>query len=272
MEEAEEAELYMNEQYSSRQEELEKKTKKLKRLWIRYREKSDDLKDIQDEYDIERTDIIDTIRDLSHQLKVGLLKAILMEMAMAMEMAMRMGMGMGMEMEMGVGMGMGKGKSIITLACNMVQLKTALLNMHVSGEHLDLIEKNSHWDAFSDEWRIAAIEYAGNNLKRSNMIAESDDNSSVHTRRALTFKKIASGMAGKAGRVGMGMGMEMEMAMPGQRLKDDGAMEAAMANMQQRSHQNVYFSYGIETKRKTKARTKAKAKTKRSQKRAMARQ
>lgn len=70
MEEAEEAKLYMNDQYSSRQEELVSKTKKLKRLWLRYREKSEDLKDIQDEYDVERTDLIDTIRELSRQLKV----------------------------------------------------------------------------------------------------------------------------------------------------------------------------------------------------------
>lgn len=70
LEEAEEAELYMNEQYSSRQEELEKKTKKLKKLWAKYKERVEDLNDIHEEHDAEREDLLETIRDLSKQVTV----------------------------------------------------------------------------------------------------------------------------------------------------------------------------------------------------------
>ena len=79
MDEAEEAQLYLNEQYSSRQEELDNKTQKLRHLWQKFKEKQSDLRDLQDEYEGERLDLLDTIRDLTTQLK---LKTLLLSATM----------------------------------------------------------------------------------------------------------------------------------------------------------------------------------------------
>lgn len=67
---AEEAELYINEQYNSTKEELEKKNQKLRALWNKYSEKKNEIEDIQDEFEIEREDLVDTIRELDRQMRL----------------------------------------------------------------------------------------------------------------------------------------------------------------------------------------------------------
>lgn len=70
MKEAEEARVMMVEQFSSAGEELRSKTQKLKALWGMYQEKKATLIEVQDEFDLERNDLLDTIRSLDRQIKL----------------------------------------------------------------------------------------------------------------------------------------------------------------------------------------------------------
>merc|ERR1711920_579348 len=60
----------MEEQYNSLQEETEAKTKKLKKVWAKVKENQVEIKLLQDGFDKEREDLLDTIRDLTGQLKL----------------------------------------------------------------------------------------------------------------------------------------------------------------------------------------------------------
>ena len=70
MKEAEEARVMMVEQFSNAGEELRSKTQKLKALWGMYQEKKATLIEVQDEFDLERNDLLDTIRSLDRQIKL----------------------------------------------------------------------------------------------------------------------------------------------------------------------------------------------------------
>jgi len=74
--EKEEERLRLDEQYSSLQDEVEDKTNKLKKLWTKYQTATREVQDIQEEFQAEREDMLDTIRQLSRQLK---LKELLLE-------------------------------------------------------------------------------------------------------------------------------------------------------------------------------------------------
>ncbi|CAN0424386.1 unnamed protein product, partial [Ectocarpus sp. 12 AP-2014] len=49
---------------------VEVKTKKLKKLWSKYQTAHREIKDIQEEFQQERSDMLDTIRELTRQLKL----------------------------------------------------------------------------------------------------------------------------------------------------------------------------------------------------------
>ena len=68
--EKEEANLQLEEHFSSLQEEVEVKTKKLKKLWTKYQTAQREVQDIQEEFQTERSDMLDTIRQLSRTLKL----------------------------------------------------------------------------------------------------------------------------------------------------------------------------------------------------------
>jgi len=68
--EKEEEMLLKETQYSSLQDEVEVKTKKLKKLWQKYQAYKTEIKDIQESFQQEREDLVDTIRDLTRQLKL----------------------------------------------------------------------------------------------------------------------------------------------------------------------------------------------------------
>eukprot|EP00466_Bigelowiella_natans_P016051 jgi/Bigna1/74774/fgenesh1_pg.31_\ len=70
LEKAKEKELLLEEQYANRQDELKSKTEKLKELYNRYKEKQSDLKDLQDEWEVERVDLVDDIRKLDQKLRL----------------------------------------------------------------------------------------------------------------------------------------------------------------------------------------------------------
>jgi kinesin family protein 3/17 len=66
----EEANLQLEEHFSSLQEEVEVKTKKLKKLWNKYQAAIREANDLQEEFQTERTDMLDTIRQLTQTLKL----------------------------------------------------------------------------------------------------------------------------------------------------------------------------------------------------------
>jgi len=68
--EKEEANLQLEEHFSSLQEEVEVKTKKLKKLWNKYQAAAAEVTDLQEEFQSERADMLDTIRQLSRTLKL----------------------------------------------------------------------------------------------------------------------------------------------------------------------------------------------------------
>ena len=68
--EREEATMMVEEQFASLSEEVDVKTKKLKKVWQKYQQAKEEIKDMGEEFGREREDMLDTIRDLQRQLKL----------------------------------------------------------------------------------------------------------------------------------------------------------------------------------------------------------
>lgn len=66
----EEENLMKEEKYSSVQQEVEGKTRKLKKVWTSIMSSKQEIEDLQAEFQRDREDITDTIRDLTRQLKL----------------------------------------------------------------------------------------------------------------------------------------------------------------------------------------------------------
>ena len=118
MREAEEARVLMVEQFSSAGEELRAKTAKLKSLWGMYQEKKSLLVEVQDEFDVERQDLLETIRSLDRQIK----------------------------------------------------LKNLIMEEFIPPQAAMLIEAHAAYDQTNDAWIVPGVEYAGNNVQRSEMM------------------------------------------------------------------------------------------------------
>lgn len=70
LQDQEEENLNLEQQYSGLQEEVEIKTKKLKKLWSKYKSVQQEVEDVSSEFQRERSDLLDTIRELSSQIKL----------------------------------------------------------------------------------------------------------------------------------------------------------------------------------------------------------
>jgi len=66
----EETHLVLEEQYSSLQEEVDAKTRKLQKLVAKYRAATRDTQDLQAEFQREREDLLETVRQVTRQLKL----------------------------------------------------------------------------------------------------------------------------------------------------------------------------------------------------------
>jgi kinesin family member 3B len=66
----EEANLALEEEYSSLHEEVEAKTRKLKRLWAKCQAQQREARDQQEEFQREREELLETVRQLTRQLKL----------------------------------------------------------------------------------------------------------------------------------------------------------------------------------------------------------
>ena len=70
MNEQEEDKLHLEEKYSSLAEEVTSKTRKLKKVWSKYQQAKNEIKDLEHEFLDEKNDLIDSIRDLTKQMKL----------------------------------------------------------------------------------------------------------------------------------------------------------------------------------------------------------
>ena len=68
--ELEEANILIEEQYASMAEEVEVKTKKLKKVWNRYQAAKAEIRDLQEEFQEEKADILQTVRDQDRELRL----------------------------------------------------------------------------------------------------------------------------------------------------------------------------------------------------------
>jgi len=68
--ELEEMNLMQDEKFSSVQEEVEQKTKKIKKLWGKYQGTKVEITDLQEEFQRERDDLLDDIRRLTGEIKL----------------------------------------------------------------------------------------------------------------------------------------------------------------------------------------------------------
>jgi hypothetical protein len=68
--ELEEANVMIEEQYASMAEELEAKTRKLKKVWNKLQSAQSEIRDLSEEFQKEREDMLDTIRELNKTLKL----------------------------------------------------------------------------------------------------------------------------------------------------------------------------------------------------------
>jgi len=69
MNEQEEEKLYLEEKYSSLAEEVTSKTRKLKKIWSKYQQAKAEIKDLEHEALDEKNEVLDSVRDLTKQLK-----------------------------------------------------------------------------------------------------------------------------------------------------------------------------------------------------------
>ena len=70
LETTQEAQLQLEEKYSSLEEEVEVKTKKLDKLFAKLQEVKDEIIDLQDEFRVEKEDLLDIIRELTKELSL----------------------------------------------------------------------------------------------------------------------------------------------------------------------------------------------------------
>jgi len=118
MQEAEERRCQLLDQYANTSDALRDTTSKLKQLWKIYQEKKSSLAETVDEFEVERQDLLDTIRSLDRTIK----------------------------------------------------LKNLVLEEFIPTNYLDAIESQATYDPIADCWTIRGVEYAGNNIQRSEMM------------------------------------------------------------------------------------------------------
>lgn len=68
--ESEEANIQIEEEYASLQEEAAAKTRKLKKLWTLMMNAKSEVKDLQQEHQRERESLLETVRDVTRELKL----------------------------------------------------------------------------------------------------------------------------------------------------------------------------------------------------------
>jgi kinesin family protein 3/17 len=68
--EKEDSNMLLEEQFATLQDEVDDKTRKLKKLWAKHKAASTEVEDLKAEFQTEKEDMLDTIRELTRQLKM----------------------------------------------------------------------------------------------------------------------------------------------------------------------------------------------------------
>merc|ERR1719198_1996711 len=68
--EQQEEKLTLEEKYSSAEEQVQKMTAKLEKLWHRHKSTQGEMQDLQQEFQREKDDMLETIRDLTKEVKL----------------------------------------------------------------------------------------------------------------------------------------------------------------------------------------------------------
>ncbi|KAL3670400.1 hypothetical protein V7S43_004719 [Phytophthora oleae] len=68
--EKEDSNMLLEEQYATLQEAVDDKTKKLKKLWARHKAATTEIEDLKAEFQAEKEDMLDMVRELTRQLKL----------------------------------------------------------------------------------------------------------------------------------------------------------------------------------------------------------
>lgn len=181
LEAAEEAELLLEEQYANAAEESKVKSKKMKKLWVKLGEKKEDLEDLQEEFALEREDLVDTIRALDRQIK----------------------------------------------------LKHLISDTFVPPTYVEMVEQNAMWDSVNDRWLIGGLQYATNNIQRSESRNMMDPSRSQYVRY---------------------MDPTITNFDPSQSAEMEARFRAAMNTQGPTPQKDVFFSYGPSAEKKKKKR------------------
>uniref|UniRef100_A0A7S3DF42 Kinesin-like protein n=1 Tax=Palpitomonas bilix TaxID=652834 RepID=A0A7S3DF42_9EUKA len=102
------------EKFSSLQEEVEMKTKRMKRLALKCKSQKTEIRDLQEEFEREREDLLDTIRELTKELK----------------------------------------------------FQQKIQDHFIPPTEVNKIKRRAKWSEESDDWIIAKVQFAGNNVRR----------------------------------------------------------------------------------------------------------
>jgi kinesin family protein 3/17 len=70
MAEQEDEKLVLEEKYSSLNEEVTSKTRKLKKVWSKYQQAKAEIEDLGREFNDEKNELLESVRDLTKQLKL----------------------------------------------------------------------------------------------------------------------------------------------------------------------------------------------------------
>ncbi|KAG7385286.1 Kinesin-like protein kif3a [Phytophthora pseudosyringae] len=68
--EKEDSNMLLEEQYTTLQEAVDDKTRKLKKLWAKHKAATTEIEDLKAEFQAEKEDMLDTVRELTRQLKL----------------------------------------------------------------------------------------------------------------------------------------------------------------------------------------------------------
>ncbi|KAG3038510.1 hypothetical protein PC119_g2844 [Phytophthora cactorum] len=68
--EKEDSNMLLEEQYTTLQEAVDDKTRKLKKLWAKHKAATTEIEDLKVEFQAEKEDMLDTVRELTRQLKL----------------------------------------------------------------------------------------------------------------------------------------------------------------------------------------------------------
>eukprot|EP00698_Gefionella_okellyi_P002982 TRINITY_DN12815_c0_g1_i1.p1 TRINITY_DN12815_c0_g1~~TRINITY_DN12815_c0_g1_i1.p1 ORF type:complete len:705 (+),score=184.81 TRINITY_DN12815_c0_g1_i1:34-2148(+) len=149
------------EKFNSVQEELSHKTKQLKKAYAKLQDKQEEIEDMQGEFDTEREDMLDTIRELAKQLKYQ--KAILDAMVPVADLqAVEQCLEWDQELDDWVLI-----KPIVSPVQREMKLKDLIIDAFIPPSELQKIVRRAEYDPDLGDFRVRGLELSGNRLRQN---------------------------------------------------------------------------------------------------------